>query len=61
MVIGTRSTDELGGILRIGAYAGDFAQQGVVAFITFAALLCVNLGLINILPHSDAGLRAALA
>lgn len=50
MVMGTRSTDELGGILRIGAYAGDFAQQGVVAFITFAGLLSVNLGLINILP-----------
>lgn len=50
MVMGTRSTDELGGILRIGAYAGDFAQRGLVALITFAALLSVNLGLINILP-----------
>jgi regulator of sigma E protease len=50
MAMGTRSTDELGGILRIGAYAGDFAQKGIVAFITFTALLSVNLGLINILP-----------
>lgn len=50
MIIGTRSTDELGGIIRIGAYAGDFASQGIVAFITFAALLSVNLGLINLLP-----------
>lgn len=50
MVMGTRSTDELGGILRIGAYAGDFAAQGLIAFITFAALLSVNLGLVNILP-----------
>ncbi|MBI1216409.1 MAG: RIP metalloprotease RseP [Alphaproteobacteria bacterium] len=50
MIIGTRSTDELGGILRIGAYAGDFAQQGFIAFITFAALLSVNLGLVNLLP-----------
>jgi len=50
MIAGTRSSDELGGILRIGAYAGDFAQQGIVALITFAALLSVNLGLINILP-----------
>lgn len=50
MIAGTRSPDELGGILRIGAYAGDFAQQGIVALITFAALLSVNLGLINILP-----------
>ncbi len=50
MIVGTRSTDELGGILRIGAYAGDFAQRGIVALITFAALLSVNLGLINLLP-----------
>ena len=50
MIMGTRSTDELGGILRIGAYAGDFAQQGLIAFITFAGLLSVNLGLVNILP-----------
>lgn len=50
MIVGVRSTDELGGILRIGAYAGDFAQQGIVSLITFAALLSVNLGLINLLP-----------
>ena len=50
MIIGTRSTDELGGILRIGAYAGDFAQKGIIAFITFAALLSINLGLINLMP-----------
>lgn len=50
MIMGTRSTDELGGVLRIGAYAGDFYKQGFIAFITFAALLSVNLGLINFLP-----------
>ncbi len=50
MIAGTRSADELGGILRIGAYAGDFAKQGLISLISFAALLSVNLGLINILP-----------
>lgn len=50
MVTGMRSTDELGGILRIGAYAGEFAQHGMISFITFAALLSINLGLINLLP-----------
>lgn len=50
IIMGTRSADELGGILRIGAYAGDFAQNGIISFITFAALLSVNLGLINLLP-----------
>jgi len=50
IVSGTRSTEELGGILRIGAYAGDFAQQGAISLIMFMALLSVNLGLINLLP-----------
>jgi regulator of sigma E protease len=50
MILGTRSADELGGILRIGAYAGDFAQQGILALINFMALLSVNLGFINLLP-----------
>lgn len=50
MITGTRSTDELGGIIRIGAYAGEFAQNGFVSMITFAALLSVNLGLLNLLP-----------
>jgi regulator of sigma E protease len=50
IITGQRSAEELGGILRIGAYAGDFAQKGLIAFITFAALLSINLGLINLLP-----------
>lgn len=50
MVMGYRSTDELGGILRIGAYAGEYAQRGLIPMITFAALLSINLGLINLLP-----------
>lgn len=50
MITGTRKADELGGILRIGAYAGDYAQQGIVSLIVFMAMLSVNLGLINLLP-----------
>jgi regulator of sigma E protease len=50
MIMGFRSTDELGGILRIGAYAGQFAQAGLISLITFSALLSVNLGFINLLP-----------
>lgn len=50
MITGTRSPEELGGILRIGAYAGEFAQAGVISLITFTALLSVNLGLINLFP-----------
>lgn len=47
---GTRSTDELGGLIRIGAIAGDAAQTGLIALITFTALLSINLGLINLFP-----------
>lgn len=50
MVTGTRSAKELGGIIRIGAIAGDMAQQGFVALILFTALLSINLGLINLFP-----------
>ncbi|MEM6810958.1 MAG: RIP metalloprotease RseP [Pseudomonadota bacterium] len=47
---GTRSATELGGIIRIGAIAGDMAQAGLIALITFTALLSINLGLINLFP-----------
>lgn len=50
MIVGTRSAEELGGVIRIGAYAGEFARSGVIALISFAALLSVNLGLINLFP-----------
>lgn len=50
MVTGTRSAKELGGIIRIGAMAGDMATTGWVALITFTALLSINLGLINLFP-----------
>ncbi|MBI4031454.1 MAG: RIP metalloprotease RseP [Proteobacteria bacterium] len=50
MVTGTRSATELGGIIRIGAIAGDMAKSGIIALITFTALLSINLGLINLFP-----------
>lgn len=50
MIAGTRSPEELGGILRIGAYAGDFAKAGILSLVMFMALLSVNLGLINFMP-----------
>ncbi len=50
MVVGTRSATELGGIIRIGALAGDMAKQGLIALIMFTALLSINLGFINLLP-----------
>lgn len=50
VISGTRSPKELGGIIRIGAVAGDVAQSGFIAILTFTALLSINLGLINLFP-----------
>lgn len=50
MFTGTRSPTELGGIIRIGAIAGDMAQAGLIALITFIAFFSINLGLINLFP-----------
>ncbi len=50
MITGTRAATELGGIIRIGAIAGDMAQAGLIALLTFTALLSINLGLINLFP-----------
>lgn len=50
IITGVRGTEELGGVIRIGAMAGEFAQLGFMSFITFAALLSINLGLLNLFP-----------
>jgi RIP metalloprotease RseP len=50
IVTGTRPATELGGIVRIGAIAGDAAQNGLIALISFTAMLSINLGLINLFP-----------
>ncbi|MBT7588913.1 MAG: RIP metalloprotease RseP [Gemmatimonadetes bacterium] len=47
---GDRSTDELGGPLRIAQIAGQTAEQGLHSFISFLAMLSVNLAIINLLP-----------
>ncbi len=50
IITGTRPATELGGIVRIGAIAGDAAQNGLIALISFTAMLSINLGLINLFP-----------
>jgi regulator of sigma E protease len=50
MVVGRRTTDELGGPLRIAQLSGEVAQGGIVPLIWFMAVLSVNLGLINLFP-----------
>ena len=50
MLTGSRSTDELGGVLRIGHLAGEFAKIDLPTYLYFMALLSINLGLINLFP-----------
>ena len=47
---GERSTEELGGPLRIAQMAGQSAEQGFKHFLGFMAMLSVNLAVINLLP-----------
>jgi regulator of sigma E protease len=50
MVVGSRTTEELGGPLRIAQMSGEIARDGLVPMIWFTALLSINLGLINLFP-----------
>jgi len=50
IIVGTRTTDELGGPIRIAEMSGQVAQIGLVSMILFMALLSINLGLINLFP-----------
>ncbi len=51
MISGRRSSDELGGIIRIAEMSGDITKKyGILDFVMFVALLSINLGLINLFP-----------
>ena len=50
MITGVRPADELGGVLRIGYLSAEIAQIGIWSLISFAAMLSVNLGLVNLFP-----------
>jgi regulator of sigma E protease len=50
MITGARSSDEIGGPLRIAQLSGEVADMGVRPLLLFIALLSVNLALINLFP-----------
>ncbi len=50
VVTGRRALDELGGPLKIAQFAGQSAALGLASFITFMALISINLGFVNLLP-----------
>ena len=50
-IAGSRSSDELGGIISIAEISGDISKEsGILDLVIFMALLSVNLGLINLFP-----------
>ncbi len=50
MVEGKLSAKTLGGPILIAQMAGARAQEGMISFIFFMALLSINLGIINLFP-----------
>lgn len=50
MIVGTKSTSELGGFVKISTMTGDTAQRGVMPLIMFIAVLSINIGFLNLLP-----------
>ena len=50
MIVGARTTDDLGGPIQIAKMSGQMAEQGIVAIIWFMSVLSINLGLINLFP-----------
>ncbi len=50
IVFGDISAREIGGPVLIGQMSGQFARRGMVALISFMALLSVNLAILNLLP-----------
>ena len=47
---GSQPADEVGGILRIAQMSGQVAELGIANYVTFLAVLSINLGLINLFP-----------
>ena len=50
IIRGDRGADELGGPIRIAQLSGQVAEHGIPQAIFFAAVLSINLGLINLFP-----------
>ncbi len=50
MVIGQASLEHIGGPITIAQYAGQTAAIGLVAFLSFMALVSISLGVLNLLP-----------
>ncbi len=49
IIMGERSSKELGGVITIAKMSGDMSQS-IASFVWFMAMLSANLGLINLFP-----------
>ena len=50
LITGSVSPENIGGPIQIAVLSGSAANAGLVSFISWIALLSINLGLINLLP-----------
>ena len=50
MVVGKRSSKELGGMISIGQMSGNALRNGFYTFMYFMALISISLGLFNLFP-----------
>lgn len=50
IIRGERSSDELGGPIRIAELSSDFWEKGIYSTLWFMVLISLNLGLINLFP-----------
>ncbi|MGH7322522.1 MAG: RIP metalloprotease RseP, partial [Candidatus Rokuibacteriota bacterium] len=50
LISGTIPASNIGGPLQIGMAAGQQAQQGLVSYAFFVALISINLAILNLLP-----------
>ncbi len=50
LILGKRDLKELGGPIKIAQYSGKTAAMGIMAVMWFAAMISLNLGIMNLLP-----------
>lgn len=50
LVTGRMNADQLGGPVRIAKMSGEVATLGATAYLTWAAMLSVSIGLLNLMP-----------
>ncbi len=50
VIVGERSIKELGGPVKIAKYSGEQMSRGFLSFVSFIALISLNLAFINLLP-----------